>query len=330
MIIKNFEIDKINTNQSNILLLYGDNEGFKEEIIKKICDQKNLNGTLYYEKEILNNLENFLSEISTKSFFEDEKIIIIKETTDKLKDVINKIYNKKIKDIIFILNSNSLDKRSKLRSLFEKTKDLVCIPFYPDDYQNLRRIADNYFVKNNIKISQQTINLIVERANQSRQHLRNELEKIGNYAINQKQISDAQVMKLTNLGKNYEISELVETCLSKNQNKLSKIMNENHFSNEDIIIILRTFLNKTKRLLKLSIEAKENKNYDEVISQYKPPIFWKEKPFVKQQLNYWSENKLKKLINEINEIELLVKKNIQISQNFLFNFIFESSKQTNN
>lgn len=330
MIVKNFEIDKINVNVNNILLLYGDNEGFKDEIIKKICNQKKLKGTLYYEKEVLNNLENFFNTLSNKSFFEDEKIIIIKDATDKFKDIIVEIAKREIKEIILILNSNLLDKRSKLRNFFEKEKELICIPFYPDDHQNLNKIANDYFKKNNIKISQQMINLIIDRANQSRQHLKNELEKIANYAINKKQIQEVDIMKLTNLGKNYEISELVETCLSKNQNKLSKIMNENHFSNEDVIIILRTFLNKTKRLLNLSKDAKKTKNYDEIISKYKPPIFWKDKPLVKLQLKHWSEEKLKKLINEINEIELITKKNIQISQNFLFNFIFENSKPTNN
>lgn len=330
MIVKNFEIDKINVNVNNILLLYGDNEGFKDEIIKKICNQKKLKGTLYYEKEVLNNLENFFNTLSNKSFFEDEKIIIIKDATDKFKDIIVEIAQREIKEIILILNSNLLDKRSKLRNFFEKEKELICIPFYPDDHQNLNKIANDYLKKNNIKISQQMINLIIDRANQSRQHLKNELEKIANYAINRKQIQEADIMKLTNLGKNYEISELVETCLSKNQNKLSKIMNENHFSNEDVIIILRTFLNKTKRLLNLSKDAKKTKNYDEIISKYKPPIFWKDKPLVKLQLKHWSEEKLKKLVNEINEIELITKKNIQISQNFLFNFIFENSKPTNN
>ncbi len=330
MIVKSFEINKIDINKNNILLLYGDNDGFKDEVIKKICNQKNLKGTLYYEKEILNNLDNFFNQISNKSFFEDEKIIIIKDTTDKFKDIIDEIFNKEIKDTVLILNSHLLDKKSKLRNFFEKTKELICIPFYPDDHQNLNVIATQFFKKNNIRISQQTINLIIERANQSRQHLKNELEKINNYTLDKKQITDTDVIKLTNLGKNYEISELVDTCLSKNQNRLTKIINENHFSNEDVIIILRTFLNKTKRLLNLSIIAKDNKNHDEVISKYKPPIFWKEKPFIKQQLKYWTEDKLKKLINEINEIELLSKKNIQTSQNFLFNFIFESSKPTNN
>ena len=330
MIIKNFELDKIDIKNFNLFLFYGDNQGFKDEIAEKICQQKNLKKTLYFEKEVLSNTENFLNSISSKSFFENEKIIVIKNATDKLKEIINDIYELQNPDITVILISDLLEKKSKLRNFFEKTNNVICIPFYPDEHKDLNIIANNFFKKKDIKISQQTINLIIDRANQSRQHLNNELQKIENFALNKKEIKDVDIIKLTNLGKNYEISELVETCLAKNQNKLLKIMNENHFSNEDVILILRIFLIKTKRLLNLALNSKPNKNFDEAISKFRPPIFWKEKPYVKQQLINWSESKLKKLINEINEIELLSKKNSQISQSLLLNFIFENSKTVSN
>jgi len=223
-----------------------------------------------------------------------------------------------------------LDKKSKLRNFFEKEKNLVCIPFYPDDFKNLNFISQNFFREKKIKISQESTNLIIERSNGSRQHLRNELEKIALYAVNKKEIDFSEIIKLTNLGKNYDISELVETCLVKNQKKVSNIINENNFSNEDTIIIIRTFLLKAKRLLNLSQKTKFNSNLERVISDYKPPIFWKEKEIVKQQLKFWSEENLRKLINEINNTELLIKKNVNISFNILLNFIFKNSKVTNN
>ena len=330
MIIKNYEINDAIIKKSQFILLYGDNQGYKNEIIQKICEKKKSQKFSYYETEILNNPNNFYDTVLTRSFFENEKIIVIKNTTDKLKEIVHDIYELQNPDITVILISDLLDKKSKLRNFFEKTKNVMCIPFYPDEHKNLNIIANNFFKKKDIKISQQTINLIIDRANQSRQHLNNELQKIENFALNKKEIKDVDIIKLTNLGKNYEISELVETCLAKNQNKLLKIMNENHFSNEDVILILRIFLIKTKRLLNLAVNSKPDKNFDEAIAKFKPPIFWKEKPYVKQQLINWSESKLKKLINDINEIELLSKKNSQISQSLLLNFIFENSETVNN
>ena len=330
MIIRNYQLENNNISKYNLFLLYGDNEGFKNEIIKKIYEVNKYKNFLYYEKEILNNIENFYNSLISKSFFENEKTIIIKNASDKILNILKNIIEKDLEKIIIILDAEILDKKSKLRNFFEKERNLACIAFYPDDFKNLNFIVQKFIKEKRIKISQESINLIIERSNGSRLHLKKELEKIELYALNKKEIETSEIIKLTNLGKNFNISELVEACLVKNQKKLSKIINENSFSNEDTIIIIRTFLLKAKRLLDLRKNIKINPNLETVISSYKPLIFWKEKEIVKQQLKIWSEEKLQKLINEINNTELLIKKNINISLNILLNFIFTNSKITNN
>ena len=330
MIIKNYQLESNNIKRYNFFLFYGDNEGLKDEKINNIHKASRYKKFLYYEKEILNDIENFFNTVTTKSFFDNEKIIIVKNATDKILNLTKDIIGKKIEGIIIVFNSEILDKKSKLRNFFEKEKDLACIPFYPDDFKSLNIVTQNFLREKKIKISQESINLIIERSNGSRQHLKNEMEKIALYAVNRKEVDFSEIIKLTNLGKNYNISELVETCLVKNQKKLSKIINENNFSSEDTIIIIRTFLLKAKRLLNLAENIKLNPNIDTVISGYKPPIFWKEKEIVKQQLKIWPEKHLRKLINEINNTELLIKKNINISLNILLNFIYKYSKTANN
>ena len=329
MIIKSYELEKKRLDQ-NIYLLYGDNEGYKEEIIKGILQKFNFKKFTYFEKDILNDKENFFNLLFSKSFFETEKIVLIKDVSDKMFDIINDIKKKGLEGVILILETNVLEKKSKIRNLFEKEKDLICVPFYPDEFRNLNYIAQNFLKNKNLKISQESINLIIERSNGSRNHLKKELEKIYTYALNKKEIGFSEILKLTNLSKNYNISELVEMCLVKNHNKLSKIINENNFSNDDTILIIRTFLLKAKRLLKLSKNLEKEKSLETVISNYKPPIFWKDKEIVKQQLKLWKKESLKKLIYEVNLTELQIKKNISLSLNILLNFIFKNSKTINN
>ena len=330
MIIKNYQLESNNIKRYNFFLFYGDNEGLKDEKINNIHKASRYKKFLYYEKEILNDIGNFFNTVTTKSFFDNEKIIIVKNATDKILNLTKDIIGKKTEGIIIVFNSEILDKKSKLRNFFEKEKDLACIPFYPDDFKSLNIVSQNFFREKKIKISQESINLIIERSNGSRLHLKNEMEKIALYAVNRKEVNFSEIIKLTNLGKNYNISELVETCLVKNQKKLSKIINENNFSSEDTIIIIRTFLLKAKRLLNLAENIKLNPNIETVISGYKPPIFWKEKEIVKQQLKIWSEKHLRNLINEINNTELLIKKNINISLNILLNFIYKYCQTANN
>ena len=330
MIVKSFEINKIN-NSHKIFLFYGENEGHKNEIIEDKFKKKYTNSIYVYEEnEILKNQENFFNEILSKSFFEKEKLIIINRTTDKIKNLIDEIIEKKIDDIIIILNSNSLEKKSKLRILFEKNKDLTCIPFYADNNQTLNSIINFFFREKKISISQQLINVLIERSRGDRKNLRNELQKIESFSLNKKNINFQEIIKLTNLADNYSASELIDHCLAKNTKKTVTILNENNYSDEDNMIIIKTLLNKLKRLLKIHDLIDEKSNIDQAVSSFKPPIFWKDKPIVTQQLRSWGKKELKDLIFESNSVELLIKKNSAIAKNILSDFIINNSKKTNN
>jgi len=329
MIIKSFEIkDKKN---SNYFLFYGENQGYKTQVIKDEFESKNKESIYRYEEnEILNNKEIFFSNLFTKSFFENEKLIIINRATDKIRELIEEIIEKNIDGIIVILNSNSLEKKSKLRSLFEKSKIAICVPFYEDNNQTLSAITTQFFRNNKILISQQIINLIVSRCRGDRQNLNNELEKIKNYSQNRNKVEIQDIMKLTNLAENFSVSELVDSCLSKNKRKTINVLNENNYSPDDCVLIIRTFLIKTKRLVRLCKEQVRIKNLDETIITFKPPIFWKDKETIKQQIKSWSYSQAKALTYEINEIELLIKKYPHNSFNILSNFIINKTQSISN
>ena len=330
MIIKSFEINKINFDQNKLVLFYGKNEGFKNEATNNLIKEKD-EVTKYEEKEVLENINNFIESILSKSLFESEKIIIIKRVTDKILKIIDKIDSKNIEDIKIILNADNLEKKSKLRSLFEKDKKYVCVPFYPDTEQTLSKLTFNFLKKKNISISQSNINLIVNKCNGERETLLNELNKIEYFSKNGKKITAENIAKLTNLIENHGISELIDNCLAKNKKKIVNILNENNFNNEDCILITRTFLNKAKKILKLSSEFQNNKNIDLTISSAKPPIFWKDKEITKQQIYKWTPENIKQLIYKLSEIELLIKKNINNSINLITDFILnEASSNTNN
>jgi len=330
MIIKSYEIKKINLENNHFILFYGKNEGLKNEATNDLIQKKNSISN-YDEKEILNNQDYFIENILTKSLFEDEKIIIIRRATDKILKIIEELDDKNHDGIYVIINSDNLEKKSKLRSFFEKNKKCICVPFYPDTNQVLSKLTFDFFKKNNILISAANINLIVSKCNGDRENLFNELNKIKYYSKNGKKITEQNIVKLTNLIENYGISELIDNCLAKNERKIINILNENNFNKEDCILITRAFLNKSKKILELSTSFKANKNIELTISSAKPPIFWKDKEITKQQIYKWTPENIKKLIYKLNDLELQIKKNIDNSINLITNFILEqSSPRTNN
>ena len=331
MIIKSYELNKIDNNKYGVFLLYGQNEGFKNEIAKKYFINK-FKGDIfrYDEKEILDNKSDFFNGILSKSFFEEKKLFVISRTTDKLNDTIEEILEKKIKDVTIILNASTLEKKSKLRKLFEKNKDIICIPIYEDNIQTLSIIARDFFKINKIAISQEIINLLIERSRGDRGNLINELSKIESYMKTHKNIGSEEILKLTDLAENYNVSELLDNCLSKNSKKTINILNENNFTLEDCILIIRSFSNKLKRLHKIHKEYQKNKNLDSIISSYKPPIFWKDKDAVKKQISKSGLETIENMIFKTNDIELLIKKNSGNAVSIMSDFIIDTSKQASN
>ena len=330
MIIKSFEINKIKLDKDKIILFYGQNEGLKDLTIKNLIKELDKNIIYYYEeREVLEKSDSFIENILSKSFFEKKKIIIIKRVTEKILNILSLIKEKNTEGISIILNASNLEKKSKLRSYFEKDKNNICVPFYLDNQQTLTKLSFSFFKKLGIPISQSDLNLIISKCNGDRITLLNEFEKIEQFSINRKSISTDEIIKLINNTENPSVSKLIDYCLVMNNKQVINILNENNFAHEDSILIVRTFLNKAKKILKLSSEYKKNKNIELTLDSAKPPIFWKDKEMIKQQIIKWKPENLKELIYNIIEVELMIKKNFNSSVNLITNFLLESS-MTNN
>ena len=330
MIIKSHDIKNYFTKKS-IFLFYGENDGLKDEIINNFFKKNHIDATFNYsEKDILNNLDNFYNQIKSKSFFDNKKLIIITDASDKIKEEIENLLELKLDDISIILVSKILEKKSKLRALFEKNNKLITIPFYKENYKTLGDLVKIFFKKKNILTSQETINIIIEKSSGDRKNLNNELEKIENFLGSNKKLSTVDVLKLTNLSENYSITELVNNCLAKNKKDTLKIINENNFSPEDCVIITRSMLYAAKRLLKLLEKKDKISNLEQLITSHKPPIFWKDKEIVKNQIKNWELRNIQDLIFKINEIELLIKKNANTALNIILNFLIEECLSVSN
>ncbi len=322
MIIKSFELDRKDFSKFKLFVIYGENEGLKKEIISKIKKNHNNKEIIYEEEQILKNKDIFFSEIKNKSLFEGNKTFIVERCSGKISETIIDLDQNYLDDII-ILNCGILDKKSKLRNFFEKSDNAIIIPTYKDNSQSLLNIAKDFFLKKKISISYETLNLLINRCNGDRGYLKNELEKVSSYLYGKKVLSMKEISTLTNLAENYSATELVDASLSKNSKKTQEILNENNYSHEDTFFILRVFLQKAKKILNLLENIKNKSDIEKVISEHKPPIFWKDKPVIKKQLELWSYKKMSDLIQKLNDIELKIKNNNTLSIILMKNFIYE-------
>ena len=337
MIIKSYEVQKNQPNlfKYNFFLLYGENFGLKKDlkdIIKLAIGQKNesLEILSIYESEIIDDEENFYNSIYSGSLFSNKKIIIISEATDKIIKKINNIYESNAENVFLIIISGILERKSKLRNFFETNKKTICIPCYLDSPKDLEIIAKSEFRKNDISLSSEVINLLIEKSNCDRGNLKNEIEKIKAYLLNKKSIELREIKSLINFSGDYKSDILVNECLCGNILQYKKIISELYINTVNQILLLRILSNKVQRLLNIKKQEEKSNNIEDIINTSKPPIFWKEKSIVKKQLSIWNLDDLKKIISEINNTEYLCKKNSQVSKAIFFNFFFKICVKANN
>ena len=335
MLIKSYEILKKDLNFLNTFLIYGENTGLKQDIVKSVIELKEKKNIKYKqfkfeEEEIIKNQNDFFNLIFSGSLFDKKKVIFVNRTTDRLFNLISEISKKDIKDILIFFEASQLEKKSKIRNLFEKDKNLVCIACYQDNNFDLIKIINDEIKQTKIKLSTESINLLIERASGDRNNLRNEVNKLKSFALNKQMVSYDQVKELTNMVGNYQNDYIVNICLNGDKKKLNKILRENNFSFEDFLILLKIFSKKIHRLLKIKIFNRLEKNLDQIFNQIRPPIFWKEKEDVKKQVRLWNEKKLNLIIKKINEIELNCKKNHELSTNITLDFLATVCDEVNN
>ena len=335
MLIKSYEILKKDLNFLNSFLIYGENTGLKQDIVKsviKLKEKKNIKYKQFKfeEEEIIKNQNDFFNLIFSGSLFDKKKVIFVNRTTDRLFNLISEISKKDIKDILIFFEADQLEKKSKIRNLFEKDKNLVCIACYQDNNFDLIKIINDEIKQTKIKLSTESINLLIERASGDRNNLRNEVNKLKSFALDKQMVSYDQVKELTNMVGNYQNDYIVNICLNGDKKKLNKILRENNFSFEDFLILLKIFSKKIHRLLKIKIFNRLEKNLDQIFNQIRPPIFWKEKEDVKKQVRLWNEKKINLIIKKINEIELNCKKNHELATNITLDFLATVCDEVNN
>ena len=328
MIVKSYEIN--NKTKYNIFLFYGENDGLKKTLIKKILNDEKNKIFKFEENDLINNTELIYNKIFSGSLFEKKTNIIIERITDKSLSLIENILSKKKDDNYIFFLANILDKKSKLRKFFETTNNVGCVACYKDNSIELNKIINNILNKSHIKLSQESINILINKAQGDRQNLLNEINKILNYSINKKNITVDEINKLTSLTENFQFDEIINSCLNGELKKLKNIFEENNFLPQDYIIILRTFSRKINRLLEIKKAQKSEKNLDLILKNMSPPIFWKEKDIVKNQANKWELQNLMKIQKKINEVELECKKNQEISVIITLNFLADTISKINN
>ena len=318
MILKSYIVEQnfSTLNDYKEVLLYGENDGIKDDIKFELKNlYKNAEIINFFESDIIKNKNILYENLTNQSLFNEKKIIIIQSATDKiLPEIIESIEqnNNKIKIYIF---SDILEKKSKLRNLFEKEKNLAALPCYQDN----ERTLINYITKKLSGFSGLTgeiINLIISNSSLDRKIIKGELVKIVDFFQNKK-IDHLKLLEILNIKNDTGFNEIRDNTLMGNKAKINKLLSEIELLSEDSFVHLNSLNKRILRLIEIQKIKKKFNNYETALENLKPPIFWKDKMTYLQQLKKWNLSRLYEIASKVGETEILIKKNSKIKSNII-------------
>tara|TARA_Y200000002_G_scaffold117943_1_gene96551 strand:+ start:343 stop:1329 length:987 start_codon:yes stop_codon:yes gene_type:complete len=304
----------INILRNKILLFYGENLGLKNDFKKKLkLINSNAVVARFTQEEVLKNQNYFIENLLNISLFNEEKIYFIEQVNDKILELIENLKDK-IDDQKIYLFSEILDKKSKLRSEFEKSKELGVVACYNDNEINIKKIILER-LRGYEGLSLASINLIIENSNLDRAKLNNELDKIETFFLNRK-IVNSELIKLLNINENDNFNMLKDAVLAGNSKKTNKLLSDTVIENDKTFFYLNII---NQRLFTLNeLFSIKHKSVDQALSNLKPPIFWKDKPYVIEQARKWNKNKIKNTLSKTFDLEIKFKSNSILDKNIAF------------
>jgi len=315
MIYKSYLIEQnINLIDKNLFLFFGENIGLKNEFKNKIqLSSKDVPIIKYVQEEIIKNEESFFDEILNISLFEKEKFYFIEQSNDKILEIIKKI-ELKIQDSKIFLFADVLEKKSKLRNYFEKSKNIGAVPCYVDNEMSIKKIIMET-LKGFKGLSSQNVNMIINNCNLDRLKLNNELNKIKTLFID-KNIESNKLEALMNPKLNDNFYLIKDEALKGNKIKTNEMLGNTIFDDEKNILYLSA-INQRLNKLQETFELVKLTNLETAINTLKPPIFWKDKPSFIEQSKKWNSDKIKKVLNKTYDLEIKIKSSPTINKNIL-------------
>lgn len=298
-----------------IFLFYGENQGLKKEFKEKIKFHNKEKEILnLIQDEIIKNKDILTNEIKNKSLFNKEKIVFISQVNDKILEILEEVVED-IKEDNIILFADVLDKKSKLRNYFEKSKNCGIAPCYQDNEITIRKIILEK-LNGYQGLSGQIINLIIQSAGLDRNKINNEIDKIISFFSNKK-IELQAVDQLLNIKTNEDFNHLKDEALNGNKINTNRLLADTVFEPENNIFYLNSINQRINKLYEIDSYNKSNSDIEAMITSLKPPVFWKDKKILTEQAKKWDKKKIKFALSKTYEAEIEIKSNSSIRKDLV-------------
>ena len=300
--------------ETKSILFYGENIGLKKKFKENIRNNNKKNKIIsFLQDDILKNTNLLLNELNNLSLFEEKKIIFIDNVNDKILKIIEEHLDGTLNNQIFIFG-DILDKKSKLRNYYEKSKSHGAVPCYADTTITIQKI-----IRDELKyfkgLSSLNLNIIMEACGNDRIKVYNEIDKIKSF-FSDKNISTDNLSKLLNLPRTDDFNELKDVVIKGNKYETNKLLSSTVIEQDRAVYYLTLISQRFYKLLEI-FKIKKGNNILDAVNSIKPPIFWKDKEIIINQAKLWNIRKIQVVLKKLFDVEILLKSSGNINKDLL-------------
>lgn len=299
---------------ARVILIYGPDNGLMKErarlIGKTIVPDLNdpFNVTTLTADKLIEDTALLADEAASISMMGGGRLIRIESANDKLVPQLKTYLDAPSAENLIILEAGELGPKSALRQLCEKSKSAAALPCYVEDERNIATLIRDSLREANIRIAPDAVTWLAANIAGDRARARNEIEKLITYMGKEDNATIAHVQACCGIAGVESYDDLTYSTSGAQPEAAMRAFQTMIDEGIQPVTILRTLQNHFRRLHLVKSLVVSGCTLDEAIKQLTPPIFFKQEPIFKAQLQRWTMPALENVLNRLASLEADCKK----------------------
>lgn len=298
-----------------IALFFGPEEGLVAErssqLAQNICpDLKDaFSYTEFSNQDIGDSPSLLLDEMTAQSLMGGNKLIRVKNATDKVFTALTSLLDSEIETHNFlIIEAGDLDKRSKLRNLGEKSPKVASIACYEEDASQLIPQIKEMLKAEGIEADQDALLFMATNLAHNRLMLKNEVQKLISYKGDDKKVTLDDLKEIISNHSNLFLDEACWTAADGNYVETDKTLTQLMDQSIAPVSVLRAAQNHFNKLLFVKMQITAGTSLDKALFSLRPPLFFKVKNKFTQQVQRWNISDIQEVLSLLQNAEQECKK----------------------
>lgn len=231
-------------------------------------------------------------ELAAMSFTGDRRLIMIREATDKIAEVIQGCVELLNPGNYLILCADDLGPRSPLRLMAEAAPQIAALPCYKDEGVGLSQLIRTTLRGYGFQAEDAVIHYLSQELGGDRMIILSELEKLALYFYGETRLNLDAVAAVVSEAGEKSFDDVAQAVASGQIETLCRALDRLFMEGEPFVAVLRSVQRYFSRLAEVQALVAQGQSVDQAVKSLRPPVFFKQQPMMIQHARRWTSRKL--------------------------------------